>query len=290
MKSKIILLLFVCASIVTGCSNENKSLDKDTIKNDAVQKIEKLVLNQKFSEAEAVLDFAEKQIKSKIHNIRGTIDSLKLAEECYLEEDYTQALIHVNKAYDVAKGDEMIKGVIKLKEEITKAQNVADKDLLTKNNKPELITWNEVTASSYLPHQTKNYQPQSAVDEYSNTAWIENGIDEDGIGEYIELKNINTIRVDKICMTNGFAYDEKTYKRNNRIENARIVFYDKNGQEVSTMNHTFEDDNLNIIEIDVPGEIEASSIRIYIESVYTKDRLDKDTCISYLAVYGDVLN
>ena len=33
-------------------------------------------------------------------------------------------------------------------------------------------------------------------------------------------------------MTNGFAYDEKTYKRNNRIENARIVFYDKNGQEV----------------------------------------------------------
>ena len=52
-------------------------------------------------------------------------------------------------------------------------------------------------------------------------------------------------------MTNGFASDEKTYIRNNRIENIRIVFYDEQGEEVSNITHTFDDNNLNIVPIEI---------------------------------------
>lgn len=62
------------------------------------------------------------------------------------------------------------------------------------------------------------------------------------------------------------------------------------GEEVSTINHTFDDYNMDIENIEVPEGIEAYSMRIYIESVYTNNRKYSDTCISDLVIYGEILN
>ena len=301
MKLKIIILSFICALLVTGCNNKDTSLDKDAIEANTIEEISNLVSKEKFSEAGAVLDFAKKQIDISMENISGTIESLILAKDYYNKKEYDTALIHATEAYDFASGEQMVRAISDFKEKISKAKNSVDYNDSNEENLEDItsipedsvsipLEWNNIACSSYLHHKTKNYKPESAIDGKSDTAWIENGKNEDGIGDYIELRNNNTVRIDKICMTNGFASDEKTYIRNNRIENIRIVFYDEQGEEVSNITHTFDDNNLNIVPIEIIGGIQANSIRIYIESVYNEGRIDKDTCISDLAIYGEILN
>lgn len=145
-------------------------------------------------------------LRNIIINIRGTIDSLKLAEEYCNKKNYTQALIHIEEALKIASGDEMIKAVYSLKEKIKDYKNEENKNNLSDENEGTgmsiPIKWDIATASSYLPHKTKDYNVQSAIDDDNSTAWVENGNNEDGIDEYIELYNDNLTRIDRICMTN----------------------------------------------------------------------------------------
>ena len=71
MKSKIIILPFIFALLITGCNNKNTNLDKELIRTNALTEIYSLVSNEKFSEAKAVLDFVNEQINPKIENIAG---------------------------------------------------------------------------------------------------------------------------------------------------------------------------------------------------------------------------
>ena len=78
-----------------------------------------------------------------------------------------------------------------------------DKEKYKKNTSiSSIINWDNVNASSELIQKSKNYKVENVIDNNKSTAWIE-GVDGDGIGEYIKFSSKNTFRVDKIDIING---------------------------------------------------------------------------------------
>ena len=175
----------------------------------------------------------------------------------------------------------IIKGVVSLGKKIK--EKTQDKETTVDNiSESSIIDWDNVEASSYLAHKSKNYKVENVIDDNTSTSWVE-GVSGDGIGQYIMFSSENTFSIDKIDIINGLSKSEKTYKNNNRIKKVTIEFSDGSKQV-----HELEDNNMDYQTIGV-GNISTNSVKIIIEEVYTNGRVYQDTCISEVAIYGQSL-
>lgn len=278
---RLATIILTSTILLTGCSSN----DKIAMLENAVKSSKDLIAKEEFEQAKGLLVYVSQNGGSKIDgysNLNGQLDKLLLATEYYENEKYEESIKLLKELFnkeDTEGG--IIKGVVALG---AKIKEKTENDTIQVDNKvtSNLITWDNVYASSHLIQKSMNYKVENVIDDNPSTAWIE-GVSDDGIGQFIQFSSNNTFRVDKIDIINGFSKNQKTYMKNNRVKKVIIEFSDKSQQV-----YELEDNNMEYQTIDI-GEINTNSVKVIIQEVYTNGRVYKDTCISEISVYGQEL-
>lgn len=278
---RLAIIILTSTILLTGCSSN----DKIAMLEDAVKSSKDLIAKEEFEQAKGLLVYVSQNGGSKIDgysNLNGQLDKLLLATEYYENEKYEESIKLLKELFnkeDTEGG--IIKGVVALG---AKIKEKTENDTIQVDNKvtSNLITWDNVYASSHLIQKSMNYKVENVIDDNPSTAWIE-GVSDDGIGQFIQFSSNNTFRVDKIDIINGFSKNQKTYMKNNRVKKVIIEFSDKSQQV-----YELEDNNMEYQTIDIGG-INTNSVKVIIQEVYTNGRVYKDTCISEISVYGQEL-
>ena len=278
---RLATIILTSTILLTGCSSN----DKIAMLENAVKSSKDLIAKEEFEQAKGLLVYVSQNGGSKIDgysNLNGQLDKLLLASEYYENEKYEESIKLLKELFnkeDTEGG--IIKGVVALG---AKIKEKTENDTIQVDNKvtSNLITWDNVYASSHLIQKSMNYKVENVIDDNPSTAWIE-GVSDDGIGQFIQFSSNNTFRVDKIDIINGFSKNQKTYMKNNRVKKVIIEFSDKSQQV-----YELEDNNMEYQTIDIGG-INTNSVKVIIQEVYTNGRVYKDTCISEISVYGQEL-
>lgn len=278
---RLAIIILTSTILLTGCSSN----DKIAMLENAVKSSKDLIAKEEFEQAKGLLVYVSQNEGSKIDgysNLNGQLDKLLLATEYYENEKYEESIKLLKELFnkeDTEGG--IIKGVVALG---AKIKEKTENDTIQVDNKvtSNLITWDNVYASSHLIQKSMNYKVENVIDDNPSTAWIE-GVSDDGIGQFIQFSSNNTFRVDKIDIINGFSKNQKTYMKNNRVKKVIIEFSDKSQQV-----YELEDNNMEYQTIDIGG-INTNSVKVIIQEVYTNGRVYKDTCISEISVYGQEL-
>ena len=278
---RLAIIILTSTILLTGCSSN----DKIAMLENAVKSSKDLIAKEEFEQAKGLLVYVSQNGGSKIDgysNLNGQLDKLLLATEYYENEKYEESIKLLKELFnkeDTEGG--IIKGVVALG---AKIKEKTENDTIQVDNKvtSNLITWDNVYASSHLIQKSMNYKVENVIDDNPSTAWIE-GVSDDGIGQFIQFSSNNTFRVDKIDIINGFSKNQKTYMKNNRVKKVIIQFSDKSQQV-----YELEDNNMEYQTIDIGG-INTNSVKVIIQEVYTNGRVYKDTCISEISVYGQEL-
>lgn len=278
---RLAIIILTSTILLTGCSSN----DKIAMLENAVKSSKDLIAKEEFEQAKGLLVYVSQNGGSKIDgysNLNGQLDKLLLATEYYENEKYEESIKLLKELFnkeDTEGG--IIKGVVALG---AKIKEKTENDTIQVDNKvtSNLITWDNVYASSHLIQKSMNYKIENVIDDNPSTAWIE-GVSDDGIGQFIQFSSNNTFRVDKIDIINGFSKNQKTYMKNNRVKKVIIEFSDKSQQV-----YELEDNNMEYQTIDIGG-INTNSVKVIIQEVYTNGRVYKDTCISEISVYGQEL-
>ena len=278
---RLAIIILTSTILLTGCSSN----DKIAMLENAVKYSKDLIAKEEFEQAKGLLVYVSQNGGSKIDgysNLNGQLDKLLLATEYYENEKYEESIKLLKELFnkeDTEGG--IIKGVVALG---AKIKEKTENDTIQVDNKvtSNLITWDNVYASSHLIQKSMNYKVENVIDDNPSTAWIE-GVSDDGIGQFIQFSSNNTFRVDKIDIINGFSKNQKTYMKNNRVKKVIIEFSDKSQQV-----YELEDNNMEYQTIDIGG-INTNSVKVIIQEVYTNGRVYKDTCISEISVYGQEL-
>ena len=278
---RLAIIILTSTILLTGCSSN----DKIAMLENAVKSSKDLIAKEEFEQAKGLLVYVSQNGGSKIDgysNLNGQLDKLLLATEYYENEKYEESIKLLKELFnkeDTEGG--IIKGVVALG---AKIKEKTETDTIQVDNKvtSNLITWDNVYASSHLIQKSMNYKIENVIDDNPSTAWIE-GVSDDGIGQFIQFSSNNTFRVDKIDIINGFSKNQKTYMKNNRVKKVIIEFSDKSQQV-----YELEDNNMEYQTIDIGG-INTNSVKVIIQEVYTNGRVYKDTCISEISVYGQEL-
>lgn len=277
---RLATIILTSTILLTGCSSN----DKIAMLENAVKSSKDLIAKEEFEQAKGLLVYVSQNGGSKIDgysNLNGQLDKLLLATEYYENEKYEESIKLLKELFnkeDTEGG--IIKGVVALG---AKIKEKTENDTIQVDNKvtSNLITWDNVYASSHLIQKSMNYKVENVIDDNPSTAWIE-GVSDDGIGQFIQFSSNNTFRVDKIDIINGFSKNQKTYMKNNRVKKVIIEFSDKSQQV-----YELEDNNMEYQTIDIGG-INTNSVKVIIQEVYTNGRVYKDTCISEISVYGQI--
>ena len=278
---RLATIILTSTILLTRCSSN----DKIAMLENAVKSSKDLIAKEEFEQAKGLLVYVSQNGGSKIDgysNLNGQLDKLLLATEYYENEKYEESIKLLKELFnkeDTEGG--IIKGVVALG---AKIKEKTENDTIQVDNKvtSNLITWDNVYASSHLIQKSMNYKVENVIDDNPSTAWIE-GVSDDGIGQFIQFSSNNTFRVDKIDIINGFSKNQKTYMKNNRVKKVIIEFSDKSQQV-----YELEDNNMEYQTIDIGG-INTNSVKVIIQEVYTNGRVYKDTCISEISVYGQEL-
>ena len=278
---RLAIIILTSTILLTGCSSN----DKIAMLENAVKSSKDLIAKEEFEQAKGLLVYVSQNGGSKIDgysNLNGQLDKLLLATEYYENEKYEESIKLLKELFnkeDTEGG--IIKGVVALG---AKIKEKTENDTIQVDNKvtSNLITWDNVYASSHLIQKSMNYKVENVIDDNPSTAWIE-GVSDDGIGQFIQFSSNNTFRVDKIDIINGFSKNQKTYMKNNRVKKVIIEFSDKSQQV-----YELEDNNMEYQTIDIGG-INTNSVKVIIQEVYTNGRVYKDTCISEISVDGQEL-
>ena len=278
---RLATIILTSTILLTGCSSN----DKIAMLENAVKSSKDLIAKEEFEQAKGLLVYVSQNGGSKIDgysNLNGQLDKLLLATEYYENEKYEESIKLLKELFnkeDTEGG--IIKGVVALG---AKIKEKTENDTIQVDNKvtSNLITWDNVYASSHLIQKSMNYKVENVIDDNPSTAWIE-GVSDDGIGQFIQFSSNNTFRVYKIDIINGFSKNQKTYMKNNRVKKVIIEFSDKSQQV-----YELEDNNMEYQTIDIGG-INTNSVKVIIQEVYTNGRVYKDTCISEISVYGQEL-
>lgn len=278
---RLAIIILTSTILLTGCSSN----DKIAMLENAVKSSKDLIAKEEFEQAKGLLVYVSQNGGSKIDgysNLNGQLDKLLLATEYYENEKYEESIKLLKELFnkeDTEGG--IIKGVVALG---AKIKEKTENDTIQVDNKvtSNLITWDNVYASSHLIQKSMNYKVENVIDDNPSTAWIE-GVSDDGIGQFIQFSSNNTFRVDKIDIINGFSKNQKTYMKNNRVKKVILEFSDKSQQV-----YELEDNNMEYQTIDIGG-INTNSVKVIIQEVYTNGRVYKDTCISEISVYGQEL-
>jgi tetratricopeptide (TPR) repeat protein len=131
-----------------------------------------------------------------------------------------------------------------------------------------------IKASSVKLGKNSFYSVRNIIDEDSKTAWVPDS-KKSGIGQWIEFSFDDPMPVNTLIIVNGYAKSNETFKNNNRVKSATIVFSDGSKQKIS-LQDTMEPQEIKIVKI-------TQKIRISINEVYKGIKYD-DTCLSEINV------
>jgi len=190
-------------------------------------------------------------------------------------------IINLNNAF-VIKWRNLIGGY-KIPEEIRQLPG----EFTIEDNEQDCVInfYNDIitaTASSELTHSQSPYAAGNIIDGKKDTAWVE-GVEGDGIGEYVELEVDKPQFVTQIGIIPGYAKSKDIYFKNNRVAKLKIVLnneYEIENELVDEFNRFNTKTHKDFQLIDVgPYEKKVSKIRLIIEGVHKGSKYS-DTCIS----------
>ena len=125
------------------------------------------------------------------------------------------------------------------------------------------------------------YGPDSLFDNDNRTAWVE-GVDGQGIGEWIVIEFDQLRLVKAIEINNGYNKDREIYLKNSRVKEIKVEF--SRGVKASVVLK----DGGNPQPIPLPHDhpLKTSRIKFTIESVYPGTKFE-DTAISELHIVSE---
>ncbi len=143
-----------------------------------------------------------------------------------------------------------------------------------------------IAASSELTDGGNTYKVEALFDGSKDTCWAE-GVDGNGVGEYIEIHFIEPVYVNKICFLNGYMKNEDVFNKNGKIKRVEMAFSDGYSCEQSLGDRIYSE-----------VEDQSYSDWIYFESPVCTEYLKvtildaeagekySDICLSELALLG----
>lgn len=149
-----------------------------------------------------------------------------------------------------------------------------------------------VKASSALkPHGKFSYSPSNIDDVSRENAWVE-GVEGNGIGEYIEIEQSCLIRnseyetdinFTELCIVNGYAATEKNWNENNRVKELKMYFDNKYVTTI-VLEDVIKQQYIDISEFDLKVQNgETAKFKFEINDVYEGTKYN-DTCITGLLI------
>ena len=132
----------------------------------------------------------------------------------------------------------------------------------------------KVSASSHLKTKKNlnSYHPKNILDNNKNTAWVE-GVDTDGVGEYLEFHFLNSRDIKSITITNGYAKNKKIFKANGRVKELEAILDNGTNTVKLSLKDSMKSQKLKV------DFKKVRSIQLRIISVY-KGRKYNDTAMS----------
>ncbi len=179
-----------------------------------------------------------------------------------------------------------------------------EKEITSKNTPARVL---KITASSCLKG---DYLPENLIDGKYTTTWSE-GVDNNGIDEWIEVEFRKGTSVGTIAITNGFMKNRELYRKNSRVkkiqcdisatmkdDNSRNISFSKNVNlydfDMGYIRENNYPDKLSDIDKytieplvtpeDFAGKYEITKIRLTIKEVYP-GTVFSDTCITELFAF-----
>lgn len=136
-----------------------------------------------------------------------------------------------------------------------------------------------VTASSTLSGgSVYDYSPKQVIDQDFSTSWAE-GIEGNGIGEWIKMQFPAAGRINTLGIVPGFAKNTNLYQENNRIKTAGLEFSDG-----TTITSELTDQyGLHFIEFPTKN---TSYIRLTIKDIYAGTKYT-DSPVAELDIWSD---
>lgn len=128
-----------------------------------------------------------------------------------------------------------------------------------------------------------NYGPESLFDNDSNTAWVE-GVDGQGIGEWIVIEFDGLRLVKDIQTANGYNKDRQLYQKNSRVKELKIEFSQREKRTVVIQ----DTGATQSIALPKDQPLKAYWVKFTIESVYPGNKFE-DTAISELHVVSEAI-
>jgi hypothetical protein len=139
--------------------------------------------------------------------------------------------------------------------------------------------------SSVLPRDSKvnqfYYGPDKLFDHEDKTAWVE-GVDGQGIGEWIVVEFDRLRVVKEIQINNGYNKDGDLYRKNSRVKEMKVEFSERERRKVVLK----DTGTPQPVALPKDQPLKAHWIRFTIESVYPGDKWD-DTAISELHIVSE---
>ncbi|TDX44496.1 NADase-type glycan-binding domain-containing protein [Orenia marismortui] len=138
---------------------------------------------------------------------------------------------------------------------------------------PTMTLVRDIESSSYLISKGQPklaYHPINLIDEDPKTAWIE-GVEGDGIGEYLTFYFLRAIDIEGMKILNGYAKSNKLFEVNNRIKALELIIN-------RSQRKTILVDDINKEQIINFKAENVRSIKLIIKDIY-KAKFD-DTALS----------
>lgn len=179
--------------------------------------------------------------------------------------------------HDLENNDEFFEWENTVWSQAKKYKNMEKK---SDSNKVKAVTKENVksiTASSALSEKDMTHSAKRIWDGSLDKAWVE-GVDGQGIGEYVFVKFDKKCLVSGIQLNAGYQKSENLYYKNSRPSEIGLEFSDGSY-------YTCElDDVYGKQTIQLPDSVVTKSLRIVIKDVYEGDKYS-DTVVSEMEVY-----
>lgn len=264
LKIIVVVLLFVCGCLMVHVINDKAEPEID-LENKIVE-----TSDEKVDDVDNVSDTEEKSNQNTEKEL--DIKKVKSTEGNYFKENGENSFVEDKNGTYAGWENELVDGCgwwCTVEEFIDKAN-----------------------ASSTLKSEKHlNYMASNVSDESRKNSWVE-GVDGDGIGEYIELTkqyicsetDTNGGAFGEICVVTGYANNEKLWKENNRVKTL-LMYVDNEPYAYLELEDTINPQFFNVwenerFEINPSQEVK---FKFEIVEVYEGTKYD-DTAITYLDV------
>ncbi len=162
-------------------------------------------------------------------------------------------------------------------EEASEVTATVEKSSSVNKSGYSIVSVLKAEASSSIEQDGYDNTADVTLDNDATTSWQE-GVDGDGVGEYLYYKLSKNYDVKYITFKMGNWRDQKNYTENNRPKQITIWCGDKYFEVTIP-------DGMTEYCVELSDDVNCSEIYVVIDSVYKGTAWD-DTCISEVGIYG----